>query len=98
VIPTTYAAQQPRTQVSAMTGMLAAIVVLVAALTHGQTLTHSAIAAGAGYGVVLVAAVLRLQVQPLAFLLSTVRITLALAQGLAQLRHHNRRTDREVWA
>ncbi|KOV09633.1 hypothetical protein ADK60_40410 [Streptomyces sp. XY431] len=80
---TSYAAQLPRTQVSAMGAMLAAVITLLAVLTNTPLpLTEAGRAAAVAYGAVAALAVLRFQVRPMALLLSTARITAALVIAL----------------
>ncbi|MFG3229901.1 hypothetical protein ACGF07_34650 [Kitasatospora sp. NPDC048194] len=81
---TSYAAQLPRTQVSAMGAMLAAVITLVAVLTNTTLpVVEAGRAAAVAYGAVALLAVLRFQVRPMALLLSTARITTALVVALA---------------
>ncbi|RGD55416.1 hypothetical protein DR950_41880 [Kitasatospora xanthocidica] len=90
-----YAAQRPRTQLTAMVAMLAAVLGTVAALRF-----HSEVgpAAGGAYAAVLALAAYRLQVNPVAALLATLRISAALVVALAQAARRRSRTRQEVWA
>ncbi|MQS17985.1 hypothetical protein F7Q99_38810 [Streptomyces kaniharaensis] len=88
-------ALQPRQQVIAMTAMLAAVLGVVAALTHSATAAHR-LAAAAGYALVLAPAVLFLQARPLAVLVGTALISAELAGCPAPVPAPALR--REVWA
>ncbi|MQS18016.1 hypothetical protein F7Q99_38975 [Streptomyces kaniharaensis] len=90
-------ALQPRQQVIAMTAMLAAVLGVVAALTHSATASGTGLSAAAGYAVVLVPAVLWLRARPLAVLVGTALISAELARVPLHLIRH-RRHGRQVWA
>lgn len=91
-------AQAPRTQVTAMTAMLTALLALTWALTHHLPADDVLRAGAAGYGALVAAAVLWLRVDPLAVLLSTVRIAAALVVALVRAAGHRGRARRETWA
>ncbi|MFJ9167299.1 hypothetical protein ACIRN5_23350, partial [Lysinibacillus fusiformis] len=77
-----YNAYQARTQVTAMAAMLAALLGALAALRFGHADQAGQLAV-LGYGAVLGAGALWLEVRPLAALLATFRLTAALLVALA---------------
>ncbi|MGA5824091.1 hypothetical protein ACPC54_40375 [Kitasatospora sp. NPDC094028] len=91
------AALQPRQQVIAMAAMLAAVLGVVAALTHSATASGTGLAAAAGYLLVLAPAVLWLRARPLAVLVGTALISAELARVPVHL-YRRRRSGSEVWA
>ncbi|MFI9332953.1 hypothetical protein ACIGZJ_36135 [Kitasatospora sp. NPDC052868] len=82
---TSYAAQEPRVQVTAMAAMLAAALALVAVLTHtGLPAADAGRMAGTAYAGVVAVAVLVWRLPLLAVLLSTLRIAAALVAAAAR--------------
>ncbi|MFB7677848.1 hypothetical protein ACFC26_41260 [Kitasatospora purpeofusca] len=90
-----YAAQRPRTQVTAMTAMLSTVLAVVAAIRFHIEVGP---AAGGAYAAVLALAAVRLRVNPLAALLATVRISATLALVLARAARRRNTTRQETWA
>ncbi|MEU3574704.1 hypothetical protein AB0E96_40815 [Kitasatospora sp. NPDC036755] len=90
-----YAAQRPRTQLTAMVAMLAAVLATVAALRFDAGVGP---AAGGAYAGVLVLSAHWLRVNPAAALLATVRISAALVVALTQVARRRSKIRQEVWA
>jgi hypothetical protein len=78
------AALAPRVQLTAVAGLLAAVLALTAALTHHQPIGAAAELAGLAYAVVLGLGARYFRAGPIVTLLSTIVFVSALAIALAK--------------